>query len=136
MRTLCRSLLALLLSSSLAIAQEATPLRLGVELNRLDQIEDACRLTFMAQNDLGADLTALSLETVLIDGEGRVERLTLFDFGALPAGIPRVRQFDLAALDCADLGRVLINGVAECGAGGACADALDLSSRTDVEVLG
>ena len=79
---------------------------------------------------------ALSLETVLIDTAGRVERLTLFEFGALPDGVPRVRQFDIPGLACESLGRVLINGVSDCSAGAACAEGLELTTRTDVEVIG
>lgn len=110
--------------------------RLSLELNRIDPLEGACRLTFMVENGLGADLSALALETVLIDSAGQVERLTLFEFGALPGGVPRVRQFDIPGLDCAGLGRVLINGVAECGGSAECAGALDLHSRVAVEVIG
>lgn len=128
--------LACLLFAAPALAQEDTAPRLSLELNRIDALEGACRLTFMAENALDEDLDALSLETVLIDTEGRVERLTLFDFGALPAGIPRVRQFDVPGLACDSLGRVLINGVTECGAAEGCSDALELRTRTEVEVIG
>ena len=121
-------------------AGQAEARALTVELNRIDQTGTACRLTFMAENGLGADLDGLTLETVLIDGDGRVDRLTLFDFQSVPSGAPRVRQFDLPELDCAALGRVLFNGVAQCsGEGlepGDCADALTLTSRVDVEVTG
>ena len=127
------ALCALFLSAAPALAQGPA---LMLDLNRVDQVDGACRLTFVAQNDLGADLAALSVETVLIDTTGRVDRLTLFDFGALPDGVPRVRQFDIPGLACEALARVLINGVAQCSAGEACAGALGLTSRTDVEVIG
>lgn len=128
-------LTGLILTVMPAAAQEATG-RLSLELNRIDPLEGACRLTFVAENRLGADLDALDLETVLIDTDGRVERLTLFEFGALPDGLPRVRQFDIPGLTCEALGRVVINGVAACSAGAACAEGLELSTRTDVEVIG
>jgi len=126
-----------LLSPLSAFGQEAdaSP-RLHLELNRVDAMEGACRLTFMAENTLGSDLDALSLETVLIDRDGQVNRLTLFDFGALPDGIPRVRQFDIPGLGCDALGRVLINGVSQCGPAEGCADSLEFRTRTDVELLG
>lgn len=127
--------LCLLLASQGALAQDSVG-NLSLELNRVDALESACRLTFLAENGLGTDLETLSLETVLIDTEGRVDRLTLFEFGALPDGTPRVRQFDIPGLACDGLGRVLINGVAACSAGAACAERLELSTRTDVEVLG
>lgn len=128
-------LLSCLAAALPAVAQEADTRHLSVELNRIDPLDGACRLIFLAENALGADLDGLALETVLIDGEGRVERLTLFDFGALPDGVPRVRQFDVPGLDCGQLGRVLINGVAECSRAEGC-DPLRTGSRTDVEVIG
>lgn len=127
------ALCAVFLFASPVVAGEP---KLALELNRVDQVDGACRLTFMAQNDLGTDLAALSLETVLIDATGRVDRLTLFDFGALPGGVPRVRQFDIPSLACDGLAQVLINGVAQCSAGAACGEGLSLTSRTEVEVTG
>lgn len=109
---------------------------LMIELNRLDQFEASCRFTFLAMNNLGADATALTLETVIIDADGVVDRLTLFEFGVLPDGVPRVRQFDVPSLACTDVARVLINGVSECGGIDHCAAAIELTSRTEVELLG
>lgn len=128
-------LTALCLAAPDAFAQE-TAGRLSLELNRIDPLEGSCRLTFVAENALGADLDSLALETVLIDTEGLVERLTLFEFGALPDGVPRVRLFDIPGLACGDLARVLINGVSVCGAAADCAGALDLSTRAGVELIG
>jgi hypothetical protein len=120
-----------------AAAQDAG--RIALDLNRLDQVDTACRLTFVADNAL-APLAALALETVLFDQAGRVAALTLFDFGDLPQGSRRVRQFDVAGLDCADVGQVLVNGVASCTGDGMetaiCAQALGVSGSVDgVEVM-
>lgn len=113
---------------------------LSVELNAVEPREAACRLTFVVENRLGADLDALVFETVLFDRSGQVLTLTLFDFGAVPVGRSRVRQFDVPSTGCDSIGRVLLNGTHACsGAGLAetiCADGLHWSSRTDVEVLG
>jgi hypothetical protein len=137
MRSLSVFLAAALVAPALADEPEPT---LGLELNTVSDAEGACRLTFLAENALGADLDALVLEAVLFTAEGSVDRLTLFDFGALPAGRPRVRQFDLGGLSCDALGQVLVNGASECAgegvATGACIDTLRLSTRTDVEVAG
>lgn len=113
---------------------------LGLELNGAETIEGGCRLTFLAENGLGSDLAALVMETVLFTTEGRVERLTLFDFGALPQGRPRVRQFDVEGLACTDLGQILVNGATECAGEGiapvACIEALRARTRTDIELAG
>lgn len=124
-----------------APAQNPTATAVGkiqIELNRTDQIEGACRLTFTAQNGLAVDLSGMVLETVLFDATGGVITLSLFDFQSLPKDKPRVRQFDLAGTQCEGLGQILINGVARCdGADPAtCQGALHLGSRTKQEVLG
>ncbi|QYK42060.1 MAG: hypothetical protein KF887_02665 [Paracoccaceae bacterium] len=130
------ALLAMLIAGA-AGAEEAPALR--VELNTVEAQGAACRLTFVAANATGADLAGLVLETVLFTRAGRVAQFTLFDFGALPDGRRRVRQFDVAGVDCGDLGQVLFNGVARCeGADpAACAAALRPSSAVDgMEVAG
>ena len=130
------SLFALAVAGS-AAAQDSGGI--AVDLNRLDPVDNACRLTFVAQNAL-APLTALALETVLFDQAGRVAALTLFDFADLPQGSRRVRQFDVAGVACTDVAQVLINGVAACTGDSTtpatCAQALRVTgSVDDVEVL-
>lgn len=115
--------------------------RLGLALNTLAPTEGGgCRLTFVIRNELGASLDTLVAEAVLFDRQGHVATMTLFDFGALPEGRPRVRQFDLAGQSCEAIGEVLVNGIGTCEGEGlapaACLDGLRLSSDTDVEVTG
>jgi len=113
---------------------------LSIELNRLEQAGSACRVTFVAGNALGADLEGMSLEIVIFDDKGLVRRMTLFDFGALPAGRQRVRQFELSDTRCETVTRVLVNGVADCtGANldkGTCSEALRLTNKTETEFAG
>jgi len=126
-----------------ALSQEAGPTEapfLSIELNLVEANENTCRLTFVAQNGLGADASAVVFETVLFDSQGQVIDLTLFDFQDLPDGSPRVRQFDLGGVACESVGSVLLNDVHACTGPGLtpeiCAVGLRWSSRTDVEVLG
>lgn len=113
---------------------------LAIELNSYRQLENTCRLIFMASNRLGEDLTSASFETVLINTDGIVDRLTVFDFQELHNERTRVRQFDLADTRCDALGSVLINGAASCQGDGIdarlCMDALTVSTRTDLEIAG
>ena len=124
-----------------AIAQETSTGAVLVELNRTVVQDGACRLTFMAQNNLDADIEQIVFETVIFTTEGGVERLTLVDLGALPTARPRVREFDMGGLACEDIGRILFNGVDICTGEGldaeTCAAALSPVSRVDgVEVIG
>lgn len=122
-----------------ATAATAAP-SLKVELNAADTTEANCKLTFLITNDLSAPLDKAVYETVLFDREGTVNRLTLFDFGQLPVGRPRVRQFVVPQTTCENLGRILFNGAQSCeGAGiaaGTCENALAPATRTEIEVLG
>lgn len=117
-------------------AQDTAPL--SIELNAQEQTDQGCKLSFLARNATGADINAAVFETVLFDTNGQVDRLTLFDFAALPANKPRLRQFVVPGLQCDALGQVLINGIATCeaDAGEQVCDGLTLSSRTGVEMLG
>ena len=126
--------------SSQAIADDNKPIVLDLELNTVSDIGSACRLTFVARNQTGTDIEQAVFETVTFDISGTVVSLSLFDFRTLPFDTPRVRQFDVPDITCDDLGHLLINGVSTCFVDGAqsalCNEALSVSSRTSVELLG
>lgn len=114
--------------------------KISVELNATETVDTACTLTFLVTNGLNVQIDKLIYETVLFNASGQVERLTLFDFGNLPSGRPRVRQFAVQQMTCDQLGRVLFNGANTCEgdglADGICTSGFLPSSRTKVEVLG
>lgn len=120
-------------------AGDAQP-RLFVELNAVKDVDEACRLTFVARNETETAIDQAVFETVIFDTSGGVVSLSLFNFRDLPAHRPRVRQFDVPAMTCDAVGKVLINGASSCVVGGAesnvCHEALMLESRIPVELLG
>ncbi|WP_375699312.1 hypothetical protein [Pseudophaeobacter sp. TrK17] len=116
----------------------ASPLFL--ELNALQDVGAACRLTFLVRNETGQLIDQSIFETVIFDTSGGVVSLSLFDFRELPENRPRVRQFELPNMACSTVGQVLINGANSCLIDGVeskiCDKALSLSSRQTVELLG
>lgn len=145
MHTSFRVLALLVLSIGLmqtpAQAQDTAPdPGLVIELNKAQSTTDGCSLSFLITNGLAERIDALVLEVVLFDTNGQVERLTLFDFGVLPANRPRVRQFVVPDRACGDYASILINGVQTCevagAASGVCGDALELSARGDIDLIG
>jgi len=137
----CARALALLFCATPVLAEEVDLVgKVAIELNTVVEGEGSCTLTFTVINGHPVDIDQLVYETVLFDATGSVNRLTLFDFGALPVGRPRVRQFAVPELACSGLGRILFNGLHTCDATGieaaACANGLVPSSRVSVEVLG
>jgi hypothetical protein len=125
---------------ALAQSAEDASSRLSLELNAVQDVGGACRLTFLAQNGTGAAIDRAVYETVIFDASGGVVSLSLFDFRDLPVDRPRVRQFDLPEMPCDTMGKALINGASSCVVDGAesgvCDDALLLGSRIAVELLG
>lgn len=144
-----RSLTSLLAVTTIALlalpaqAQEDASDKLTIELNSVEAQDGNCRVSFVVLNGFDTDLKSAVFEAVLFDKAGAVDRMTLFDFGSLPATRTRVRQFVVPQLACDSLGRVLINGAQTCEtdteastAQDVCGKALNLRSRIDVEVIG
>ncbi|MGX9571903.1 hypothetical protein [Mesorhizobium sp. f-mel] len=134
---LLTSVLAMPLVMGPAWAQESAPVpALTLELNGAQASEKGCRLTFVVNNTLGADLSKAAFEIALFNEAGVVDRLTVLDFKDLPAGKTKVTRFDLAGADCAKVSRVLINSSTECaGTGiepGACMRGLKTETKTNI----
>ncbi|RWM30073.1 hypothetical protein [Mesorhizobium sp.] len=133
-----------LLTSALAMSHgpapawaQSTPApALNLELNAAQPSEKGCRLTFVVNNALGADLSKAAFEIALFNEAGVVDRLTVLDFKDLPAGKTKVTRFDLAGADCGKLSRVLINSTTECAGNGvepaACMRGLKTSTKTAI----
>ena len=116
---LLTSVLAMPLVVGPAWAQESAPVpALTLELNGAQPSEKGCRLTFVVNNALGADLSKAAFEIALFNEAGVVDRLTVLDFKDLPAGKTKVTRFDLAGTDCAKISRVLVNRATDCAGEG------------------
>lgn len=122
-----------------AAAQEAEAPSgaLSLELNSLRSVEQGCRVAFVLRNETGADLEALSYEIAVFDADGVLDRMLVLPFGSLAQDKTRAMQFDITESECAGIGRVLINTVAECsaaeGAAPDCLAALETTNLTEVE---
>lgn len=129
------------LAQDSALAQEEPPQpHLGIELNAAQSQDSGCKLSFVVVNSHDAEIAKTVFETVIFNADGQVDRLTLFDFGTLPAHRPRVRQFVLTDAPCDDIDQILFNGANTCEStsldASACTDGIILNSRTDIEVTG
>lgn len=121
-----------------AAAQEADGTLLRIELNKVQQSQNGCRLSFMAVNQLGTGLEKTALEIVVFDAEGIVSQTLVLDFGRLPDDKTKVVEFDLPTR-CDEISRVLVNDVSECAGPSqedlaeACLNALRISNRAAIE---
>lgn len=136
-RRLSVACLMLLASPFIAAAQEAeAEPRLAIELNALAPSERGCRVTFVAANHLEGDLDRAAYELAFFDQDGLVARLAVVDFLDLAQGRTKVRQFEFAGMDCAGIGRILVNDLAECSGAGveaaSCMSRLKLDNKTSI----
>ncbi|TIP82362.1 MAG: hypothetical protein E5X63_24990 [Mesorhizobium sp.] len=131
---LLTSVLAMPLAMGPAWAQQSAPApALTLELNGAQPSDKGCRLTFVVNNTLGADLSKAAFEIALFNEAGVVDRLTVLDFKDLPAGKTKVTRFDLAGADCAKVSRVLINSATECAGTGIQPDACMRELKTETK---
>lgn len=134
LRTLLVSAMFSAVALSGAAAEEAAVAKgLDVELNALASSQKGCLFTFVAQNGFDRNVAKVSLEFVIFNDKGTVERLALLDFRDLPAGKSKVRQFDVPGIKCEGVKNLLINDAPVCeGEGlekGRCMDGIVTRSK-------
>jgi len=127
-------------SGSAALAQDDGGATLGVELNKLEQVGSACRSYVVLRNRTGATLERLSLDLVVFDTDGVIDRRLAVELGPAAPGRTQVRAFDMSGLDCGRVARVLLNDVLACepdplGEAGGCDTALHVSGRGNVDFI-
>jgi len=136
---LAAALFAALTPAAAPRAQTAAPTAvpagspIGLELNRLEPINNACRAWLLLRNPGEAAVDPLRLDLLMFGRDGVIARRLALDVGPLPAGKTMARIFDLAGLDCGAVGSVLLNDLLACGADdaarAACLPRLALASR-------
>ncbi len=130
-----------ILGAGFASAEEPEkPKGISIELSSAEDKDQSCMLSFLVENSYDIDIDGAVYETVLFGADGKVTLLTLLDFQDLPAGRPRVRQFQFAEMACNQISRILINGAQDCNHQGdmpdACMSGLTLKSRLETEMIG
>ena len=88
--------------------------RVAIELNRLEQVEGACRIYLVVRNEGGA-YESFKLDVVLFDAAGVIASRVAVTMAPLRAGRPSVQLFDVQDQDCAAIGSLLVNEVSNAG---------------------
>jgi hypothetical protein len=105
--------LALTAASVAAAAAEDTP-RVGLELNKLEPVEGACRAYMVFRNQTDHDFEGFKLDLVMFDPDGIISGRLAVQAAPLAADKTVVRLFDIQGLACDQIDRVLMNGVLAC----------------------
>ena len=119
-----------------ATAQDAA--KFPLELNRLEQDGDICRVYLLVKNPEASAIRDFKLDLVFFDKEEIIRNRLYVELGPLPGAKTAVRLFDIPQSNCAALGSILVNDVVSCadesGAELQCLNRLELNSRTDAEL--
>ena len=148
MRSLLRSTVCLLLvlvgpalgqdpaAEAPASADQAAS-QIMLQLNKLEPGEKACNAYMVVDNQRPEPLKELKIDIYLFDKQGIVLQGVALQFAEVRADGEKVVPFELPAVACDEIGRMLLNKVLVCtDASGAavdgCADRLVASSLVDV----
>ena len=117
--------------------------KLIIDLQKAEQLQKACRISFLFQNKLSHPLKDMILDTAVLDKDGLAQQFLMLQTGALSLGKRRIRQYDLENIKCQDVGEILINDIAECQGASpekdkitaeSCLSALSASSRSKIKL--
>lgn len=124
-----------------ALAQDAAPTgTVMLELNGATDTEDGgCQLTVVTTNRLDRAIKRAAWQVAIFDKAGAVQSLPILDFGGLTTGKTKVALFQLPGRACGDIGRIVVNDVADCSAEDGsdlrsqCLTGLATQTRTDID---
>lgn len=110
---------------------------IGLELNKVTTNGDACRLTFVLNNQTEALFTKFEFDFAFFDTQGKVITNLSVDFRELRPLKTVVQYIDAPGPTCEGLARVLLNEVVDCepaGVGGTdCLDLIQASARGEID---
>ena len=130
MRTLTRGVIAiagaLLTAAPVAAANQESP-GIAMELNKLEQREQACRVFLLLDNTTDHAFTELRLDLVFFAADGAIANRLAVNAAPLGAGKTVAKVFDIEQPRCGELSRVLFNGALACEVDGGDAPACTTS---------
>ena len=123
----------------------ATPLsaaegRLGVELNKTEEIETGgCRAFFLFRNETGKSFAGFEMSLAVLDAQGIIDRLLAIDAAPLPVARTTLKLFEIPDLSCSNISEVLLHDMTACQPQNEeemdCFALIDLSSRAAAQLV-
>lgn len=134
---ICGLAIALVVGTAATVDAQAEALT--IELNRLVQDGEGCRFDLIIENALDIGFARFSADLVFFDHSGVVSARAAAHFGRLRPNKTHLRSFVLSSLNCADVGRVLLNEVTACQHTAEtefdCMDAIEVRHRGGVDLI-
>ena len=105
-----------------------------VELNKVTEKNGACEIVLFAHNDMGKNISDISLKLAVVDAAGQFNSILSLPLGAMRDTDSKFASYTLQ-MSCAELSKVVVNDVANCslenvdGSSNLCNDQLEVNSR-------
>ncbi len=113
--------------------------KIAIELNKLEEMQDRCRVYLVIRNGTARDVRNLELDVFIFDHDGLITRRVGLNTRRLKPSRIHVRLFDITEVTCSGMARLVVNEVVSCTATGGdaidCEDDLVLSSRAPAAFL-
>lgn len=110
-----------------------------VELNKLQQVDNACRAFLVTQNMTDTQFESLQLDVVMFNNDGIVAKRLAVEIGPMAPDKTSLKVFDIADLPCDKIGQLLLNDVIQCrddkGVRTDCLSLIQVSSRDKVAFI-
>ena len=138
-RTAAITALLLCALSATAPPVIAASASLHIELNRLEERDDGCRVHLVLENTSPHAYSSYRLDLVIFAVDGVIARRVALEAAPLRANKTVVKEFELEGLACSRVGRLLLNDVSACasdtGEAHDCVAATRVSSRHGVSFI-
>ncbi len=101
-----------------------------LELNKAENIDNRCSLTFLLENKTNRTIDSLKPDLALFNPEGVIQRRMVIELGPVRGMRTNVRTYATDG-QCSQIGAILVNDGTTCAPieAAACMDGLALSSR-------
>ena len=86
----------------------------NIELNKVEQINDACRVFLVIKNNSNYDFNALKPDIVLFNQDDVIHKNMAIELAPLEKKKKSVKAFDLKNYQCANLSSLLVNKFIQC----------------------
>jgi hypothetical protein len=108
---------------------------LKIELNKLEQQDNACRAYLVFNNATDQDFQNLTLDLYIFGNDGTIAKRLAVNGAPLPPGKTRVALFDIRDMSCDAMNHILISDVIRCEDGSGsrddCVSLIEASSRSE-----
>lgn len=99
---------------ALLLGAPAVAAEVHVELNKLEAQDQACRAYLVLENRSDTDFTEFRFDLVMFDPQGVINKRLAVEAAPLRSAKTTVKLFDIDGVECADIGRILINDIIAC----------------------